>query len=201
MTEQTDLLRRSRLTLVLLASLFFAPFVGAWLIYNFFPEMRPTGTTNHGRLIAPALPVPALALADEEGKPLPDALRVKWTLVYLGSEQCDAACVERLVLVRQVRLALGQKLERVQRYYIAPDAAAQAAARETLSATHPGLRILADLGQPGARASDFFKPTQANAVYLVDPNGNWLMAYDEPSLDPADLLDDLKKLLRLSSIG
>ena len=54
------------------------------------------------------------------------------------------------------------------------------------------------------RAVDVFKPTDPLALYLIDPNGNWLMVYKNQS-DAGQLqrglLADLKKLLRLSSIG
>jgi cytochrome oxidase Cu insertion factor (SCO1/SenC/PrrC family) len=192
-------LRRSRQTLLLLAALFFVPFIAAWVIYSFFPDWRPTGQTNYGDLIAPAQPVPALVLKDSEGKPL-DLLKDKWSLVYLGSETCDAGCIERITLVRQIRLALGKNLSRLQRIYIAPDDAAEAAAVSTLAKDQPGMQIVVDGGANGQRATDFFKSADPQAFYLVDPNGNWLLVYTG-RIDPKRLLEDLKKLMRLSSIG
>lgn len=197
---QTAALRRSRQTLLLLGALFFAPFVGAWVVYNYFPDWRPSGRTNYGELMLPAKPVPVLSLNDGDGKPLTDLLHGKWSLVYLGGATCEASCVERLVLLRQVRLALGKDLSRLQRVYIAPDAAVQAAASSALAATHPGLLIVTDVGGDTQRAATFFKSADADALYLVDPNGNWLMVY-AGKLEPKPLLGDLKKLLRLSSIG
>ncbi|GAC1623922.1 MAG: cytochrome c oxidase subunit I [Nevskia sp.] len=204
MNPQANVLRRSRQILLLLGALFFLPFIAAWVIYHFFPDWRPTGSTNYGELIAPARPLPALVLRDGEGRPLAEALNGRWTLVYLGGASCDAACVERLVLERQVRLALGKDLSRLLRIYIAPDAAAQAAAAALLAKDHPGLQILADGGADGQRAAAFFAPKDPLALYLVDPNGNWLMVYrDQADQDALQrgLLKDLKKLLRLSSIG
>jgi cytochrome oxidase Cu insertion factor (SCO1/SenC/PrrC family) len=200
MTVRPDALRRSRLTLVMLGTLFFAPFIAAWVVYTFFPDVRPSGTTNHGQLITPAKPVPTLTLKNSDGSVADGLFREKWSLVVLGAATCDETCAERLVLIRQVRLALGKDLSRLVRVYIAPDAAARADAEQRLADKHPGLRIVADDGAPGQRASDFFHGGDALAAYLVDPNGNWLMLYSGP-LEPKDLLSDLKKLLRLSSIG
>lgn len=199
MNPQAQVLRRSRQTLLLLGALFFAPFIGAWVVYHFFPDWRPTGTTNHGQLIAPARPVPALALTGGDGQAV-EPFKEKWSLVVIGGEHCDAACSERLVLVRQVRLALGKNLNRLQRLYIAPTDAARSEAEALLAKDHPGLQIVSDHGEAGARASDFFTPPEPLTLYLVDPNGNWLMVY-AGAVEPKDLLDDLKKLMRLSSIG
>lgn len=204
MNPQANVLRRSRQTLLLLGALFFLPFIAAWVIYHFFPDWRPTGSTNYGELVAPARPVPALVLKDADGKPTADLLHEKWTLVYLGGETCDAACVDRLVLARQVRLALGKDLSRVLRLYIAPDEAAQASAATVLAKDHPGLQIVVDGGADGQRAAAFFEAKDPQALYLIDPNGNWLMVYhDKTDKDELQrgLLKDLKKLLRLSSIG
>jgi hypothetical protein len=40
----------------------------------------------------------------------------------------------------------------------------------------------------------------AGGYYLVDPLGNLVM-YFRPDLDPSDMVDDIKHLLRLSRIG
>jgi len=46
------------------------------------------------------------------------------------------------------------------------------------------------------------RPTDlpAGGYYLVDPLGNLVM-YFHPDLDPAEMVDDIKHLLRLSRIG
>ncbi len=81
---------------------------------------------------------------------------------------------------------------------------AATAAAAQLSEIHKILHIVADVGPAGQRAEDVFKPSDPLALYLIDPNGNWLMVYkDQADADKLQrgLLDDLKKLLKLSSIG
>ena len=187
---------RARLKLLLLAALFFAPVVGAIGIFFYAPEWF-SGRVNYGTLVSPARPVPDLALADAAGAPAPEALLHKWSLVYLARATCDEACNARLVLTRQVRLALNEKRVRVQRVYLAPDAAAAARAKAELSAEHPDLVIVVGAG-PAAK--DFFQPTDPQALYLVDPLGNWLMAYTG-AVEHKGLHRDLKKLLRISQVG
>ena len=185
----------------LIVSIFVGPIAAALLLYLALPSLRPSVTTNYGALINPARPLPDLRLVDADGKPAPLAdLRGKWDLVYLGGQDCDEACERRLILIRQVRIAMGKDLSRIERVYIASDVAGLAAAKQKLEAQHPGLRFYADAGVAGQRAADFFRPADPHALYLVDPHGNWLMAY-AGDVDPKGLYRDLKKLFKISVIG
>jgi hypothetical protein len=193
MTEQ----RQARLKLLLLAALFFAPVVAAFVLYFYLPQFIPAGRVNYGTLISPSRAVPALALAEADGAAAPSALLGKWSVVYLARASCGEACVARQVLVRQVRLALAEKRARVQRVYLAPDLAAAASAKAQLAAGHPDLRVLA--ADPAA-VDAFFQPADPDALYLVDPLGNWLMVYTGV-IEHKGLHRDLKKLLRASQVG
>jgi hypothetical protein len=183
-----------------MALLFLAPLVAAAMVFFLFPQAWPGGRLNHGKLIDPARPLPALALVDAAGQPAPAALQQKWSVVYLGDARCVEACAERLRLVRQVRLRLNEKGVRLQYVYVAPDVTSLAAARSLLAPEHPSLVLLADTGPTGRRASDFFHPSDRDALYLLDPLANWLMVY-EGAVDPVGLLADIKTLLRFSHIG
>lgn len=186
-----------RWKLLLIALLFFAPVFAAMTLMFFKPEWIPEGRVNYGSLVSPARPVPALGLAMADGQPAPDALTGKWSLVYLGAARCDEDCAAQLATIRQVRLALNQNRGRVQLVYLAPDAAALAAAREVLAAEHPELHFFTD---GAGRAAAFFAGDDPRAAYLVDPLGNWLMVY-RGVIEPKGLHRDLKKLLRYSQIG
>lgn len=189
---------RSRRKLLLVAALFLAPLLLAALLYFVFPQWQPPGKTHHGQLVDPARPLPALRLADETGAAR-DAteLRGKWSFIYLAGAQCADACRAKLFQIRQIRTLLNEKRLRVQRVYVAPDAAALAAARTLLAAEHPDLRFLVD-GDAGLRG--FFGAHDDAALYLTDPLGNWLMVYPAAAESPG-ILKDIKKLLRLSQIG
>src|SRR5690349_9840632 len=114
---------KPRLKFAIIALLFAAPLVAAWLVYSVFPRWQPEGRLNYGALIDPARPLPPLNLVDASGTHATDTLRRKWTLLHFGGPSCDADCGERLVQTRQVRKALNQDSERVQRVYLAPSAA------------------------------------------------------------------------------
>ncbi|ROH91810.1 hypothetical protein ED208_05365 [Stagnimonas aquatica] len=199
---------RSRAQLILLAVLFFAPFVSAYIAVFVF-DWRPGGErTNYGQLVTPARPTPVIALRDAAGQPLAsDPLREKWSLVQLLRGPCDEACHRELVLSRQTRLALGRQRERVQRVLIADDPARLAELRERLGAEQPGLLWLLD-AETGPKAFEQFADLPANALLVLDPHGNWLMWYPPVGEGEAAVQQDFKglqkdinKLLKLSHIG
>lgn len=198
---------RSRITLLMLAVLFFAPFVSAYLAFFLFPQWQPSGRLNYGQLIDPARPVPEFGMRDASGRLVgKDPLRGQWTLLQLLPAACDEPCRRSLLLSRQLRIALGTEAGRVQRVVMADAAALLASTRAQLTAEQPGLVWLQDaLAEP--RAAAFFASAPANAILLLDPNGNWLMVYPPAPDDDAVQRDfkgmqkDLKKLLKLSHIG
>jgi hypothetical protein len=202
--------KTGRSKMLLLAALFIAPPLAATLLYFALPEWIPSRTTNYGQLVSPSRVLPPLALVDATGAKAPP-LGGKWSLVYLGAARCDEACGARLYLTRQLRKALDKDSLRVQRVYIAPDRAALAAAGEALALEHHDLLLYADEGASGSRAADFFHPAgpqspDPQAVYLVDPVGNWMMVYSDARVDggklqPQGMFKDLKRLLRTSHIG
>ena len=187
---------KARLKLLALAALFLTPFVGALLLYYIFPEYIPESRPSYGTLVSPLRAAPDLALADATGVAMPTALLGKWSLVYFGRPTCAEACAARVMVARQVRLALGKNRERVQRVYLAPDAAAASAVKAQLGAEHHDLIVLV----AGGAAAQFFQPTDPDALYLVDPLGNLTMLYTGP-IEHKGLYRDIKKLLRVSRAG
>jgi hypothetical protein len=151
----------------------------------------------------------------------PTILKGKWTLVYLGAGSCPAGCRTDLYNTRQVRAALGPDRERVQRVFLAEGACCDS---EWLRVQQPDLitvpagadaapltAILERAGRDAAAAGSAARGSRpvdsaaadraaADRVYLVDPLGNLMMSY---ALDarPKGMLEDLKKLLRLSHVG
>jgi len=208
--------RSQRRVLIGLALLFFAPLALAFYLY-YGLDWRPGGRVNHGDLIEPPRPLPDLALprvseGAAAGWPTsPDFLKRKWTLLYWGPGSCPARCRTDLYNTRQVRTALGRDMSRVQRVFIAEGNCCDA---DLLRKQHPDLitvratpeaaPLLALLRGPvrndagGRRADAGRVPT--DRVYLIDPLGNLMMSYAADAR-PNGMLEDLKRLLRLSSVG
>jgi len=193
--------RRRSTQIWILVAVFFAPLALAFFLY-YSGGWRPSGSTSHGDLIHPARPLPEVTLKSAAGAALDaSALRGRWTLLYAGDGACDSRCREALTLIRQTRLALGDDMARVQRVFLAT---AHCCDMQYLDSEHPGL-ITADAGDPeGARLlatfPDSARVDSLGRIYVVDPLGNLMMSY-APDAPRRGLLDDMKKLLKLSHIG
>ena len=202
MTGGHDHDRRQRRVLIGLALMFFAPLALAFYLYYGPGTWRPGGRVNAGALIEPARPLPALRLPLADGGSTdPRFLKGKWTLLSVASGPCAEACRARLYDTRQVRLALDRDMGRVQRVFIAGAGCCDAVfLREnhpdliTVRAQPDALPLIKLL--PGAEAGQ----SGVQPVYLIDPLGNLMMIYTG-DVKPKGMLEDMKRLLRLSSIG
>jgi hypothetical protein len=190
---------RNLRTVGALAALFLLPLALSFCIY-YGTAWRPGGHVNHGTLIAPPRPLPALALprtAPGEAETA-ETFRGAWTLVYVGDSKCDADCRQALLVMRQTRLGLNADMARVGRVWLVTGSCC---AGGVAAAPEPGL-IALDATGARARALLGAFPTAAreHSLFVVDPLGNLMMRYDARA-DPHGLLIDLQKLLRLSHIG
>lgn len=190
--------RSGRRNFLLLASLFFVPFVAAvWLYYA--SAWRPS-LAAHGELIDPPRPLPAIAFAlPDGGTASPAVLRGSWSLIYLGEKSCAEACTKALAELAQVRLALDKDATRVQRVLLH--------AGDCCAPGFPGpddqdLLVLGATGDEGKAFLALFPraPYDTPSIYVVDPLGNLMMRHSAAG-SAAGLLKDLERLLRLSSIG
>lgn len=183
---------KSRLILLVLLLLFFAPLVAAFVLY-YGAHWRPAGETNHGALIQPPRPLPSTATAA--------MLRGKWSLVYVGAGNCDADCRSTLHFIGQTYLGMAQLMPRMQQVFLVTAACCDDAFIER---EHPQL-IMVNLDSPdnpeaAALLAQFPSDQRAATVFIVDPKGNLMMRYDARAT-PKGLHEDLQKLLSLSHIG
>ncbi len=194
--------RRSPVQAWLLISVFFLPLLAAFLLHYVGDGWRPAGSTNHGDLVQPVRSLPRVELHTAEGAKLDtQSLQGKWNVVYIGDGRCDALCREALVLTRQTRFALNDDMSRVQRVFLATGNCCD---RPYLDAQHTDLitaRIDDAAGQQFLSAfPDGAASGQQGRIYVIDPLGNLMMSY-APQAPRKGLLEDLRKLLKLSHIG
>ncbi|MGH8149579.1 MAG: SCO family protein [Steroidobacteraceae bacterium] len=196
--RNTAAVRNRNLRTVLgLAALFFVPIGGAMLLY-YGIGWSPSGHVNHGELILPARPLPAVSLAAADTRrPVPNVFTGRWALVYVGDGQCDPDCRFALYLMRNTRLDLGNEATRVERVFLLTGSGGG----KSLAHHYPGMIVL-DASASSARKLVAAFPTKDldASIFIVDPLGNLLMRYDSRR-DPMGLLEDLQRLLRLSQIG
>jgi hypothetical protein len=180
--------RRSRRVMLLLIALFMLPLAASFALYYGF-GWRPAGNSNHGELLQPIRQLPQFT----------NALRGKWALAYAGDGACDADCRQALVFARQTRLSLAQDTARVNWVLLATGHCCD---QSYLDAEHRGIQVI-DVSDAGRRVEllGVLPATElAHSLFVIDPLGNIVLRYDVRS-SPRGLLDDMKKLLKLSHIG
>lgn len=184
---------RSRAKLLLIFGVFAAPIIAAYVAYFF---LAPGGRMNYGDLLEPK-PVPELALKDFDGRPFRlAALKGKWVLVQWDAASCGAPCRAKLYGMRQIRLAQGKDMDRIERVWLVDDG--EAPAPETV-AEYAGAWVVDAKGSGLER--HFPAPLSVrDHVYLIDPLGNLMLRFPKDA-DPRRMVKDLSRLLKVSRIG
>jgi hypothetical protein len=172
--------RTQLIVIVLIAA---ASLGGSFLVFQSAREGGVWGTTNHGAFVTPPVHILDVNLRDTAGVRVTEA--VTWWLWVVAGDSCDDACQQALHQLRQLHVLLNRDAGRVQRALVT----AAGARDERIAAAYPRLELLtADLAR------------LAHGIYIVDPLGNLVLYY--PLSDAGKpVLEDLKRLLRVSQIG
>ena len=204
--------RRSRIKLIGILATFGLPLLLAtfWL-HHVRVSGGSLGLSARGELIHPAFPLEGVELSEnsssDPGQPFDEtALRGTWTMFYAPTGTCSEACEKNIYHMRQVRLALSHRMDRVQRVLLLENA--EQVAAELLD-EHPGLRVLqgdADQYQQMVEKINLALDQSegglqpGDAIYLIDPFANLMMRFPA-DLPPKKMLKDIKHLLKVSRIG
>ncbi len=176
-----------------IAALCLAPFIAALIAYYWW---QPQRAMNYGELI-PAHPLidPPLSHLDRRVFKLSE-LKGKWVLLQLDEADCPAACQGKLYNMRQVRIAQGREMERVERVWLILD---DAPLQTQLMREYDGTRMLRAAGSPMIAE---FPPSGSvrDHIYLIDPLGNLMLRFPK-NADPRKMHKDLARLLKVSRIG
>lgn len=174
-----------------------APVIASYLTYY---VIKPQGRTNYGALIDPrAYPIPALGTTLLDGKPIAlDAFKGKWILLQVNSADCKESCKKKLYDARQLRLAQGKEMDRVERVWlITDDKPLETLVMREYDGTHM-LRARAEAVKAWLPVDS--GTTASDHLYMVDPLGNLMMRFPKDA-DPNKIKKDLAKLLKASRIG
>lgn len=190
MAEQPT--KGARLQLSIIALVFFGPLIVATWMYM-TGQLRPEGRTNHGALLEPVVNL-GEALPSS---PILDLANGRWVMLYVDDDECGASCHDALVRLRQVRLMLGNDLNRVTRVFLHGDAPLDTV---FLEEQHRGLHTINDKALSELLHERQPEELPPGGIYLIDPLANLVM-YFSPEIDPGDLVEDLEHLLDLSRIG
>jgi len=201
MSEQTRQ-DRSKAKLVLLLLMFALPVAGSWYLVFFTDYGRDGKGVEHGDLIEPPRQLQNIQLI-QVGAPASEqtTLHGKWSMLFFVEGGCEASCEENLYRLRQIRLATGKELLRVQRVAIVNENA-ESLFGDYLVKNYPG-QMYASNSELDENFVHQFKDLRANdktALFLIDPRGFLMMRYSTET-NPSGIIHDLSRLLRISSEG
>lgn len=196
------------LTLVAIVS----PFLLFALAGRFLIDPWELPRKNKGQLLIPHIDIAKLEASDSEGH-LFDANDTEgmWTILYIADSDCDTRCKNGLYYqIRQVRLALGEDIDRVRRV-ILHTAPAAPSLSEFLSDNVEGMVSIHAAPDTVQQALAPVYAPQASQpigdIFLVSPDGQIFMRYPthenmEATLEEAENIRvDLKLTLKGSLIG
>lgn len=176
---------RSRLTLILLFALFFAPVAISLLLQTPMFHYNAPATKNFGAMISPVVPVPD-GLARQAG--LQTNAAAPWTIMLVPG--VDAIDPTALKLLETIREAQGRHIDRVRLEVIetAPISAGSAWRVKTFSPEALAL-LRTQLGLP-----------ETGGVVILDPFRNAMLRHSG-AFDGSKLRKDLARILRISQAG
>lgn len=184
--------RRRPWQLLVVVALFVAPIGLAWLYVHGWLDWRARGSVVHGALLEP--PVDVRRLPAQSLGALCDRLEPgEWAVLYLDPTGCDGACRAALDRLETVHLLLGHTGERV--------ALAAFVGSPSPGGIGDGAHAAALEVDPAAVAAiaDSAPSMVFPAVAFMDWRGQLMMHF--PATAPqADILKDLRRLLRASEI-
>lgn len=177
---------RGRLQLMLVLLVALGPMLLATAMYR-LQFWVPEGRSYHGELIGNGESRSELGVQSDEKR---------WQMLVTAPDECDADCQQLVYLARQVQIGLGRDASRATHAL----AVAQPLVAEydvSLAREYPQLqRYALDLKRYRRMAPGIELPQ----LWIVDPHGNLVLRYGA-EVDGRDLLNDLRRLLKLSNIG
>lgn len=188
-----------RVKFVALVLVFTAPFIGGWLALYVF-ELRPE-SMNYGSLVQPVKKLQWPLLSSVSGERFENGFGRKWTFLLFARDSCSEKCQSNLYYMRQIRTLLGRDTPRLQNVLVMTGVVDSAL--NSFLVEYPDLVVIANSNQ--MLESQFQNPDVEQVgstprLYLVDPDNNYMMYYPA-EIDHYRVLDDIKKLMKLSQIG
>lgn len=183
MTEtSTQPTGNGRRQVIVIMAIAFLSLGGSYLLFYLASTQGGWGTTNNGEFVQPPVQVGSLQWqADADGR--------YWWLWVVDQQGCGSSCAQAVKDMRALHILLSAEAGRVRRAVTSLDGPVGELAEEYPKLERVPVVVPAALSQQ-------IKPS----VFIVDPNGNLVFRYPLDG-NPKNVLQDLKKLLKVSQIG
>ena len=196
MTDNPSATRpHGQLKLLAICAVVFGPIVVAGLMAHFEIGI-PQTQSNKSDLVAPAI-----HLSDWQLQVEPVGYGAPWRLLVTSAGACATACQQLIHEARQINVAVGREADRVQ-HMLATATQLTTTEQQRLETRFPRLQQTT-LSAPAYSASLQQLPAQwqqGPQLWLVDPLGRVVL--HQSAAEPGkQLLDDLKRLLKMSKVG
>ena len=186
---------KGKLTLIGIFLLFFIPIIASWYLVFYTDFMQDSQGIQHGTLVSPVVSIGSIK-AKEISTMSEVEITKKWVLVFIQNNVCDEFCNERLYQLRQIRLALGEDRDKVDRLVIFN----QPNNFNELKDLYPGQKFIDNsfndyqflIKKFNASYSD-----KKNPILLLDPYGFLMMQYNQGT-DPKGIIKDIERLIKNS---
>ncbi len=176
--EEAAVMRKNRVQMIAILTVALVSLGGSYLLFYFTSGSTVWGTTNNGEWVEPATTITDLGWQVEGDE------RVWW--LWTATPDCAEACRASAQDLRALHILLNREADRVRRGYTNLNGAAG----EGWLAQFP------DLQEVSIASLDAIAP----GIYIIDPLGNLVFRYPLDS-EPKPILEDLKRLLKVSQIG
>ncbi|MCL9683284.1 hypothetical protein [Legionella maioricensis] len=164
--------------LLLLATMFAAPGIAAYLFYQ-HPNWVSSTKTNKGTLLNPAVALDSLNNQS------------KWQIIFWSPGPCKKTCLKQLDTLARVRLALGRKLYQVDQQLILGDD------RSSITEKIKSELKERDFHMGQLSVNDKIKLNAITAdtkIFIANPDKFLILSY-QSQVNPDDIYKDLKLLL------
>lgn len=193
---------KQKLSLIFILVLFISPFIVSYIMLD-LGSGKTMDTTNYGKFIKPKISTYDYQISIINVRKQSHQFLEKWTLIYLSENNCDRVCKNDMYLLKQIHIALGKDMNRVQRMWMFNGNQNQEVSKTLdqslthLNEKYPNLHLVSGM--------NLYKKLNENIlgnakIFLVDPLGNIILMY-QSNFDGKKLFKDLKKLLKFSKIG
>ena len=186
---------KGKLTLIGIFLLFFIPIIASWYLVFYTDFMQDSQGIQHGTLVSPVVSIGSIK-AKEISTMSEVEITKKWVLVFIQNNVCDESCNERLYQLRQIRLALGEDRDKVDRLVIFN----QINDYNELKDSYSGQKFIDNSFKDYqflVKKFNVVHSDKTNPIFLLYPYGFLMMQYPQGT-DPKGIIKDIERLIKNS---